>query len=332
MGDKLAHDYLVQVKELSKHYAGAGKLLHNRPFRAVDDVSFNMNRGETFGLVGESGCGKSTLARLILNLTPASYGNVYFENDSIYDANRRKQREVRKEMQIVFQDPYDSLNPRLTLEEIVAEPLLIHHADKQARSARIKKLFSDVGLPEKLMKRYPHQLSGGQRQRLCIARSLALSPKLLVCDEAVSALDVSIQAQILNLLLDLKGEHGLTYLFISHNLSVVKYVSDRIGVMYFGRLVEIADKKELFENCMHPYTCALLSAVPVPDPLAHKKRVLLKGESPNLYDPPEGCIFCERCAYATDECKKTRPKLKEVAPGHEVACHRAGKLELSLYE
>jgi oligopeptide/dipeptide ABC transporter ATP-binding protein len=234
-------------------------------------------------------------------------------------------------MQVVFQDPYDSLNPRLNLEAIVAEPLRIHGVgNKHERHERVYKLMLDVGLPPQLMTRYPHQLSGGQRQRLCIARALALAPKFIVCDEAVSALDVSIQAQILNLLLDLKEEHGLTYLFISHNLSVVKFVSDRIGVMYFGRLVELADKEELFNNVLHPYTHALLNAVPDPDYGNARKRVLLQGSVPSLFHPPSGCIFHNRCSFMTEHCEKHAADLKDMGSGHYAACHYAGELGLKL--
>jgi oligopeptide/dipeptide ABC transporter ATP-binding protein len=234
-------------------------------------------------------------------------------------------RQLRKDMQVVFQDPYDSLDPRFSLKQIMEEPLIIHkRGSPQARGDRIAELFESVGLSTQLLKRYPHQLSGGQRQRLCIARSLALSPNFMVCDEAVASLDVSIQAQILNLLLDLKDRFGLTYLFISHNLSVVKFVSDRIGVMYFGSLVELADTEELFSNLQHPYTAALLSAVPDPDPTSVKKRDILRSGVPSLIHPPGGCVFHPRCRYATEQCSREAPALRDVGNGHWVACHRAG--------
>ncbi|MDL2217200.1 ATP-binding cassette domain-containing protein [Christensenellaceae bacterium OttesenSCG-928-M15] len=298
---------------------------------AVNGVSFDIKKGETFGLVGESGCGKSTLSKVALRLSEATSGSVYYEGKDIYKMSFKQLRDIRRDMQVVFQDPYDSLNPRLTLEELVAEPMRIHGVGtKEERHAHIKKLFEQVGLPPRLMVRYPHQLSGGQRQRLCIARALALNPKFVVCDEAVSALDVSIQAQILNLLLDLKEELGLTYLFISHNLSVVKFVSDRIGVMYFGRLVELADKEELFQNVLHPYTYALLSAVPNPEPGKEKRRVLLQGSVPSLFNPPAGCIFHNRCPFTKDICKSKVPELVDKGNNHSVACHFADELTLEL--
>ncbi|MEG1660959.1 MAG: ATP-binding cassette domain-containing protein, partial [Clostridiales bacterium] len=309
------------------------KGLKNAKLTAVNDVSFDIRRGETFGLVGESGCGKSTLSKIALRLIEASSGAVFYQGRDIYQQSYRELMDIRRDMQVVFQDPYDSLNPRMTLESLVEEPLRIHgYGDRSQRHGRIVELFDGVGLPRALLTRYPHQLSGGQRQRLCIARSLALSPKFVVCDEAVSALDVSIQAQILNLLLDLKDQFGLTYLFISHNLSVVKFVSDRIGVMYFGRLVELADKETLFQQVLHPYTHALLSAVPSPNPGGNKRRVLLQGGVPSLLHPPSGCIFHERCPYGTERCRKEAPPLIEIGQDHQVACHFAGQLELKLDE
>ncbi|WP_213950933.1 ABC transporter ATP-binding protein [Tepidanaerobacter syntrophicus] len=320
---------LMQVVDVKKYFpVSSGKTLENKMLRAVDGVSFNVKYGETFGLVGESGCGKSTLAKTILKLTKPTDGSVHFEGNNIYKMSKNEFQKVRREMQIVFQDPYDSLNPRMTLEEIIAEPFIIHKVPQGEREKRIRELFDQVGLSEKLLKRYPHQLSGGQRQRLSIARSLALYPKLVVCDEAVSALDVSIQAQILNLLLDLKDEFNLTYIFITHNISVAKFMSDKIGVMYLGRLVESAPKRELFENCLHPYTHALLSAVP--NPYVSKQRVLLKGDIPSLVNPPIGCAFHERCNYRKDICKEMIPQLTEVKDNHYVACHMAGKLNLNL--
>lgn len=324
---------ILQVEHISKYYrANNGKLFDKTRFGAVRDVTFQVRRGETFGLVGESGCGKSTLAKLIMNLIKASGGTVRFDGKDIYRMAKKELDGLRREMQIVFQDPYDSLNPRFTLKQIVAEPMENYGYGKAEIDGRVRELFAEVGLPEKLMGRYPHQLSGGQRQRLCIARSLALSPKLLLCDEVVSALDVSIQAQILNLLLDLKEKNGLTYVFISHNLAVVKFVSDRIGVMYFGNLVEVAEKNELFANCLHPYSCALLSAVPVPDPDVKMRRLILKGELPNLMNPPKGCIFQDRCPFVKERCRREAPALSEYEPGHFVACHRAGELDLTIVQ
>jgi oligopeptide/dipeptide ABC transporter ATP-binding protein len=326
------NEYLIQVKDLKKSFTAkkAGKFFSRLSLKAVDGVSFNIRKGETFGLVGESGCGKSTLALAMLRLIEATSGSVFFEGKDIYQMKKDELQACRRDMQVVFQDPYDSLNPRMTLKDLVEEPLIIHRGKKTFRQNRVKELFGYVGLPVELMKRYPHQLSGGQRQRLCIARSMALSPKIIVCDEAVSALDVSIQAQILNLLLDLKAELGLTYLFVSHNLSVVKFVSDRIGVMYFGKLVELASKNDLFQKCLHPYTHALLSAVPNPDPTRVKKRVLLQGDVPSLYNPPDGCIFCNRCQYKQNICEQEVPPLVDAGEGHLVACHRALELDLKM--
>ncbi len=317
---------LIRIENLTKRFAiSAGKNVRKTKFTAVKNVSFDIRRGEVFGLVGESGCGKSTLAMLILRLIEATSGAVYYDGTDILGLSYGKMRQLRKDMQVVFQDPYDSLDPRFSLKQIMEEPLIIHRrGSPQERRDRIAELFKSVGLSTQLLKRYPHQLSGGQRQRLCIARSLALSPKFMVCDEAVASLDVSIQAQILNLLLDLKDQFGLTYLFISHNLSVVKFVSDRIGVMYFGSLVELADTEELFGNLQHPYTAALLSAVPDPDPTSAKKRDILRSGVPSLIHPPGGCVFHPRCRYATEQCSREAPSLRDVGSGHWVACHRAG--------
>ncbi len=324
-------DYLIYAENVKKYFkVHGGSSWKSSWLRAVDKVNFGIYPGETFGLVGESGCGKSTLSQVMLRLLEATEGKVYFQGRNIYEMNSRELQKVRKEMQIVFQDPYDSLNPRMTLEEIVAEPFVIHKiGDAAERHERVKKLFDMVGLPAQQMGRYPHQLSGGQRQRISIARSIALSPKLLVCDEAVSALDVSIQAQILNILSDLKKDLGLTYLFVSHDLSVVRFISDRIGVMYFGRMVEIAETKRLFQDHRHPYTNALLSAVPNPDPRERKKRVMLKGEVPSLINPPKGCIFYQRCPYAQERCQKEPPKLIDIGNDHQVACHRYQEIDFN---
>ena len=332
MPEPYENDYFIRLQNLTKVFSvNSAKGVGSTRLTAVNGVSFDILRGETFGLVGESGCGKSTLFKIALRLVEATSGAVYFEGKNIYAMRNREMLPLRRDMQVVFQDPYDSLNPRMTLEEVVEEPMAIHHyLDRPARRKRIEGLFEAVGLPKALLARYPHQLSGGQRQRLCIARALALSPKFIVCDEAVSALDVSIQAQILNLLLDIKEEFGLTYLFISHNLSVVKFVSDRIGVMYFGHLVELAEKGELFKNILHPYTHALLSAVPSPDPTNPARRVLLQGSVPSLFHPPAGCIFHDRCAYAEAVCAAEPPKLQDMGNRHFAACHFAGRLGLAL--
>ena len=317
---------LLSLQNLTKQFTiDSAKGLKKQRFTAVNDVSFDIGRGEVFGLVGESGCGKSTLAMLVLRLLDATSGSVCYEGEDIMQMSHARLRRIRRNMQVVFQDPYDSLDPRFNLRRILEEPLLIHRiGTPEERLRRVEALMEDVGLPVSLLKRYPHQLSGGQRQRLCIARALALSPTFLVLDEAVAALDVSIQSQILNLLLDLKDEFNLTYLFISHNLAVVKFISDRIGVMYFGRIVELADKEELFRRVQHPYTCALLSAVPEPDPDAVRGREILRSGVPSLINPPSGCAFHPRCRYATEECRRTVPELRDVGGGHLVACHRAG--------
>jgi peptide/nickel transport system ATP-binding protein/oligopeptide transport system ATP-binding protein len=332
INDKSGGNYLIRLENLTKVFTvNSNKGFQKTKLTAVDNVSFDIERGETFGLVGESGCGKSTLSKIALRLIEATAGSVLYEGKDIYRMRFNELREIRRDLQVVFQDPYDSLNPRMTLEDIVMEPMNIHKlGTRKERGERVVEMFDAVGLPVQQMKRYPHQLSGGQRQRLCIARALVLSPLFIVCDEAVSALDVSIQAQILNLLMDLKDEFGLTYLFISHNLSVVKFVSDRVGVMYFGKLVELASKQELFHNVLHPYTYALLSAVPVPSPEKTRERVLLQGSVPSLFHPPTGCIFHNRCSYMAEICKHQIPNLTGMNDDHYVACHYAGKLDLKL--
>jgi peptide/nickel transport system ATP-binding protein/oligopeptide transport system ATP-binding protein len=327
-------DCLIRLEGLTKTFSiNSSRGFRTARLTAVDGVSFDIRRGEVFGLVGESGCGKSTLYKVALRLMEASSGSVYYQGRNLYEMSFRELMRARREMQVVFQDPYDSLNPRMTLEELAAEPLRIHrYGNRRKRRSRVEELFAAVGLPAQLIKGYPHQLSGGQRQRLCIARALSLSPGFIVCDEAVSALDVSIQAQILNLLLDLREQMGLTYLFISHNLSVVRFVSDRIGVMYFGRLVELADKDELFAHILHPYTYALLSAVPEPDPGWIRKYLVLQGGVPSLLHPPAGCAFHSRCPHGDALCTQAPPVLRDLGGGHYVACHKAGELNLSLDE
>ena len=322
MEAKTQNPYLICGENLTKYFKVRSGMKTGL-LRAVDQVNLGIYPGETFGLVGESGCGKSTLAQVLLRLQEPTGGTVRFQGQDLGAVKGGERKKIRREMQIVFQDPYDSLNPRMTLEEIVTEPYVIHKIGTAAeRKEKAKQLLEMVGLPAQQLNRYPHQLSGGQRQRVSIARSIALSPKLLVCDEAVSALDVSIQAQILNILSDLKEKLGLTYLFVSHDLSVVRFISDRIGVMYFGRLVEVAETEELFERHRHPYTRALLSAVPNPNPREKKHREPLHGEVPSLLNPPAGCIFHQRCPYAEERCRQEKPKLEAVGDQHLVACHR----------
>lgn len=314
---------MIEAKNLSKFFSTPKGMLH-----AVDDVNFKIHEGETLGLVGESGCGKSTTGRLLLRLLEPTEGEIYYNGKNILDMSQREFREYRKEMQIVFQDPYASLNPRMSVSEIIEEPLIINKVYKKDadRKARVRELMETVGLSERLINSYPHELDGGRRQRIGIARALALKPKFIVQDEPVSALDVSIQAQILNLMDDLQDEFGLTYLFISHDLSVVKHVSDRIVVMYLGKIVEMAESKELFERREHPYTQALLSALPVPSVDIQNEPILLKGEITSPINPPAACRFAARCVYKTDKCEQEEPPLVEIHPEHFVACHHAGNL------
>jgi oligopeptide transport system ATP-binding protein len=311
---------LLSVKHLVKYFPVEGS---DEMLRAVDNISFDIAPGETLGLVGESGCGKSTVGRCILRLHEPTSGEIDFEGKNIVTLPQNEMRSLRREMQIIFQDPYASLNPRLSILSTISEPLKIHGiGNKTEMHEKVADLLQKVGLDPNYMRRYPHEFSGGQRQRIGIARALALNPKLIVCDEPVSALDVSVQAQVVNLLQDLQAEFGLTYLFISHGLAVVEHISNRVAVMYLGKIVEIADSHELYRNPLMPYTKALLSAIPVPDPKQKRERIVLKGDVPTPIDPPSGCRFRTRCPIAIDECAKRVPELREFAPGHYAACIR----------
>lgn len=313
---------LISARNITKYFNVSGGTL-----KAVDGINFDIYEGETFGLVGESGCGKSTVGRTIIRLYEPTDGELFFNGENIYNLNNKKLQDARKNFQIIFQDPYASLNPRMTVEEIISEPLEIHNVykNKKDQYKRVLELLDLVGLNEEHALRFPHEFSGGQRQRVGIARALALNPQFIVCDEPISALDVSIQAQVVNLLKELQNKLGLTYLFIAHDLSMVRYISDRVAVMYLGHLVELSSSDNVYEEPIHPYTKALLSAIPIPDPSLQKQRhrIMLKGDVPSPIDPPEGCRFYSRCEYAVDICNKVTPKLEELRENHFVACHRS---------
>jgi oligopeptide/dipeptide ABC transporter ATP-binding protein len=320
---------LIRVRNLKMHFPITRGLLFQRKvgaIKAVDGISFDIKRGETLGLVGESGCGKSTTGRALLQLYRPTAGEVFFEGDNLTKLTGERLRRMRRRMQMIFQDPYASLNPRMTVGDIIGEPLVVHNISAgQGRRERVQELLRIVGLNPYFVNRYPHEFSGGQRQRIGVARALAVQPDFIVCDEPISALDVSIQAQIINLLEELQEQFNLTYLFIAHDLSVVRHISDRIAVMYLGKIVELTGRKELYDKPLHPYTQALLSAVPIPDPVVEEKRrrVILEGDVPSPANPPLGCHFSTRCPVATDFCKEQEPEFLDVGGGHWVACDRA---------
>lgn len=325
--ESLANENILEVKNLKKYFpvkkTMTGKV--TRQLYAVDDVSFTLKAGETLGIVGESGCGKTTLGRTILKLHKPTDGKIFFEGKDITDYNSAQMREIRRKMQIIFQDPYSSLPPRSTVGGILSEPVTVHNiVPKSEVKDYVLELMDKCGLRDYYYERYPHEFSGGQRQRICIARALAVKPELVICDEPVSALDVSIQAQIINLLKQLQQDMNLTYVFISHDLSVVKFISDKIGVMYLGAMVEFGSKEDIFANPLHPYTKALFSAIPHPDPDVKMNRIILKGDIPSPIDPPAGCRFHTRCPHATDICSQVTPEYKDYGNGHCAACHLLG--------
>ena len=321
-------EYLVEVRDLKQYFPIKTGFMKTTPLKAVDGVSFSIKPGETLGLVGESGCGKTTVGRSLLRLYTPTSGDVFFDGERV---DEKSIGHMRKQMQMVFQDPYSSLNPRMTVEDIIGEPLDVHklYTSRGERRDKILHLMELVGLNAEHATRYAHEFSGGQRQRIGIARALATNPRFIVCDEAVSALDVSIQAQVINMFEDLQEEMGLTYLFIAHDLSVVKHISDRIGVMYLGRMVELADSYELTTHPVHPYTKSLISAIPIADPkiARQSKRIVLEGDVPSPLNPPSGCRFRTRCPYATEQCAQEVPEFREISPGHYAACHNLDKVQ-----
>jgi len=321
----LEDNVLLKVKNLKKYFPVRGGILSKiiGYVQAVDEISFNIKEGETLGLVGESGCGKTTTGRTIIRLLEPTAGEVDFKGENVFKLSKEELRKARRNIQIIFQDPFGSLNPRMTVGEIVGESLIIHKIakNKKEKEERVKELLETVGLNAGHTRRYPHEFSGGQRQRIGIARALALNPKLIICDEPVSALDVSIQAQVMNLLEDLQEKFNLTYLFIAHDLSVVKHISDRVAVMYLGKIVELSSTSELYDNTQHPYTEALLSAVPIPDPTLKRQRIVLEGDVPSPFKPPVGCRFHPRCKYVKPICSQEEPELIDIGNGHFVACH-----------
>lgn len=330
-----SEELMVKVENLKKYFPVRGGILQRviGYVKAIDGVSFGIRRNEIFGLVGETGCGKTTLGRVILRLIEPTAGKIYFEGSEITSLNRKEIRKMRQSMQIIFQDPYSSLHPRKMIKEIVGEPLKIHFSLKDAEiKERVLETLYAVGLSEEHMYRYPHEFSGGQRQRIAIARALILKPKFLVLDEPTSALDVSVQARVLKLLQDLQREFSLTYLFITHNMSVIEYMSDRVAVMYLGKIVEMAPREELFVNTLHPYTISLFSAIPVPDPEVRRRRILLKGEVPSPFNPPAGCRFNTRCPLAQPICKEAEPELSKIGENHFVACHYQEKSKAMMKE
>ena len=321
-------EHLAEVRNLKKYYPAKKKLFEERQYvKAVDDVSFYIDKGETFGVVGESGCGKSTLCKTMIRLIEPTDGSVLFNGKDIATLSPEEMRLMRQHIQIIFQDPYASLNPRMTVRELIKAPLdIFSDASEDEKMEEVFSAMELVGLNREFMNKYPHEFSGGQRQRIMIARALILRPEFVCCDEPVSALDVSVRAQVLNLMKDLQEKLSLTYLFISHDLSVVRYLCDRIAVMYLGRIVEIAEKDELYDNTFHPYTKCLISSIPIPDPDVKRHAMILEGDVPSPYNPPSGCHFHTRCPYATKECSERYPELREIVPGHSVACHFAEKI------